>query len=74
MASIVFTRLDLRLSSYVLAMLGYPGLSVAGELSSGAAILPWLLMTVFLCSPPGLAWYWLDDPDFSKSPGEAGRV
>jgi hypothetical protein len=54
-ASIVFIRLYLR-SSCVSVLLEYLRLVVAGYLGSGSTILPWVLLTVFLCYPLGM-WY-----------------
>ena len=46
--SMVFIRLDLRPLSFLSVMLEYPGLAVVGELGSDGAILPWLLLIMFL--------------------------
>lgn len=47
--SIVFIKLNLRSFCSASATLGYPELTVVEYLGFGVAILPWLLLIVFLC-------------------------
>ena len=47
--SIIFKKLSIRSFCSASATLGYPELTVVEYLRFGVAILPWLLLIVFLC-------------------------